>query len=230
MDVTDGSGQDGDSKRAGFLGFIAHEVRNPLSTALWSAELLSRLSPEDRAGARGERLAAMCLRSISRVRQLAEDHFLCERLDAGGLSLRSEPVPLREVLDAILAKPGDLGEVTIDVAPEVSVLGDRTLVERALDGLVAVASAEKAPVRIAVRETPDAVALVVSGHAPVPEALEDPSKGSPGDTRGRALALPLARRIAAALGGALAASESGYVLSLPRPEAYIARPKPAART
>ena len=30
-------GRDGAERRRAFLGFVAHEVRNPLSTALWSA-------------------------------------------------------------------------------------------------------------------------------------------------------------------------------------------------
>jgi K+-sensing histidine kinase KdpD len=227
--VTDGSGQGGDSKRAGFLGFIAHEVRNPLSTALWSAELLTRMPAAERAAARGERLSAMCLRSISRVRQLVEDHFLCERLDAGGIPLRIEPVPLREVLEATLARPGDRGQVAVEVDPSVAVQADRILVERAIEALVAVASAENAPVRIeALRESGGAIALSIHGHPSGQEALEDPTKGSPSEPRGRALALPLARRIARALGGALATSDSGYVLSLPAAQGYIARPKPAA--
>src|SRR5512138_781972 len=88
---------EGERRRA-FLGFVAHEVRNPLSTALWSAELLARITPEERGGARGEKLSAMCLRSISRVRQLVEDHFLCERLDSGGIPVRAEGVGLREAV------------------------------------------------------------------------------------------------------------------------------------
>jgi K+-sensing histidine kinase KdpD len=226
--VTDSSGG-GDAKRAGFLGFVAHEVRNPLSTALWSAELLSRMTSEDRGGPRGERLSAMCLRSISRVRQLVEDHFLCERLDAGGIPLRIEPIPLKEVVEATLAKPADRGEVAVELDPAVAVNGDRILVERAVDALIAVASAERAPVRI---EEIDAqrgtVALSVTGHSVGPGALEDPTKGSPSEPRGRALALPLVRRIAGALGGEVAVTETGYVLSLPSAEGYIARPKPAA--
>jgi K+-sensing histidine kinase KdpD len=215
--------------RAGFLGFVAHEVRNPLSTALWSAELLSRMSAEQRSGARGDRLSAMCLRSISRVRQLVEDHFLCERIDAGGILLRFEPVPVHEVIEGILARPGERGQVDVQVDSNLAVNGDRTLVERAVDALLAVASTDKAAVRIEAREASGGrIAVTISGQAPAPGALEDPTKGSPSDARGRSLALPLARRIAAVLGGALDTSEAGYVLSLPEAEGYIARPKPAA--
>jgi K+-sensing histidine kinase KdpD len=227
--VTDGADSGGNPNRTGFLGFVAHEVRNPLSTALWSAELLSRMSAEQRSGARGERLSAMCLRSIARVRQLVEDHFLCERLDAGGILLRFEPVPMHEVIEAILARPGERGQIDVRVGSNLAVHGDRTLVERAVDALFAVASADKAAVRIEAHDASGGrIALAISGQAPAPGALEDPTKGSPSDARGRSLALPLARRIAAALGGALGASEAGYVLSLPEAEGYIARPKPAA--
>lgn len=229
--MTDEAGRGGDPKRAGFLGFVAHEVRNPLSTALWSAELLERMPAGERSGARGERLTAMCLRSIARVRQIVEDHFLCERLDVGGIALNPEAVPLREVLDAVLSRGAERGPVTVAVEAGLAVRGDRALLERAVDALVAMAAGDKAALRIAARETPEGtVALSVSGQPPPQDALEDPTKGSPSEPRGRALALPLARRIAGALGGALAASEEGYVLSLPRAAAYIARPdEPAAR-
>jgi K+-sensing histidine kinase KdpD len=225
--VSDQAGKTGDPARAGFLGFVAHEVRNPLSTALWSAELLTRMPAGERSGSRGERLSAMCLRSIARVRQLVEDHLLCERLDVGGIPLRPEPVLLREALDAVLSKSD--AATTIDVPADARAAADRPLLERALDALIAAASAEKSPVRItSAAARAGAIALSVQGHAPAADALADPTKGSPGDARGRALALPLARRIAAALGGALAVADGGYVLSLPAPEAYSARPTSAA--
>ncbi|MFL5391793.1 MAG: sensor histidine kinase [Myxococcales bacterium] len=227
--MSDASGDGSDSKRSGFLGFVAHEVRNPLSTALWSAELLTRMVPEERGGARGERLSAMCLRSIARVRQLMEDHFLCERLDAGGIPLRIEPIGLREAVEAVLARPPAREPVVVDLDPALAVRGDRTLVERAIDALVAVASTDHAAVRIEASEAPrGTVALSVRGYSPPPSAIEDPTKGSPSEPRGRALALPLARRIAEALGGNLATAEAGCVLLLPLAEGYIARPKPTA--
>jgi len=227
--VTDASGNGSGSNRSGFLGFIAHEVRNPLSTALWSAELLSRMSVEERGGARGERLSAMCLRSIARVRLLVEDHFLCERLDAGGIPLRIEPIGVLEVVEAVLTRPPAKDPVAVDLDPALAVRGDRILIERAIDSLIAVASTDHASVRIEAGEaTRGTVALSVRGFSPAPSAIEDPTKGSPSEPRGRALALPLVRRIAEALGGTLATSEGGCVLSLPLAEGYIARPKPTA--
>jgi len=229
--VTDDLGNaDGRARRGGFLGFVAHEVRNPLSTALWSAELLTRMSAEERGGPRGEKLSAMALRSIARVRRIVEDHFLCERLDVGGISLRPEAVALHGAVEAMLEhRPPEAGDVQVDVDRTLVVTTDPTLLDRALEALVAVAGREGAPVRIAGRADGEQIVVEVSGHPPGDATLDDPVKGSQGDQKGRALALPLVRRIAAALDGAVAIVDGGYVLSLRGAQAYAARPKPPAR-
>lgn len=202
--------------RGDHLGFVAHEVRNPLSTALWSAELLARMSPEERGGARGEKLTAMCLRSLGRVRQLVEDHFLCERLDARGIPMRLEAVPLRAFLEELSGRRSlELASAELDVAAELAVLADRLLLDRGLEALLATAGREGAAVRVSAREEAGRVAIRVAGAGADPGALEDPKKGTHGDPRGRALALPMARRIAAALGGSLAAEGDALVLSVP---------------
>ncbi len=220
---------DGAERRRAFLGFVAHEVRNPLSTALWSAELLGRISAEERGGARGEKLSAMCLRSISRVRLLVEDHFLCERLDAGGIAVRADAVSVREAAEAALERrPADVGDVALDVEAAVRLRGDRNLLERALEALVATAGRDGAAVRITVEPSGDDLAVVVSGKPPESPTVDDPAKGSPSEPRGRALALPLVRRIASALGGAFSLSGDRYVLTLPRPDHDEARRDPAA--
>lgn len=225
-DVSDEISDDGRvDRRAGFLGFVAHEVRNPLSTALWTAELLARMSPEDRAGARGEKLSGMCLRSLGRVRQLVEDHFLCERLDVQGIPLHVEALGVREVAESATARPPPgSGPITVDVPPDLAVEADRVLLERALESLVAIAGRDAAPVRIAVRDDGERLAFVVSGQAPEGASMEDPTKGSPSDPKGRSLALPVARRVAAAHGGTLAAADGGWILSLPRSSQRGARP------
>jgi K+-sensing histidine kinase KdpD len=202
--------------RGDHLGFVAHEVRNPLSTALWSAELLARMSAEERGGARGEKLTAMCLRSLGRVRQLIEDHFMCERLDARGIPIRLEAVPLRAFLEELAPRRSlDLVAPQLDVAPEVVVLADRVLLDRALDAMLAVAGREGAAVRVSAQEEHGRVSIHVEGAAPEAGALDDPKKGAHGDAKGRALALPMARRIAAAIDGVLALDGAAIVLALP---------------
>jgi K+-sensing histidine kinase KdpD len=216
---------EGEGARAGHLGFVAHEIRNPLSTALWTAEMLARMTLQDRGGPRGEKLSAMCLRSVARVRQLVEDHFLCERLDAGGLPLRLEALGVRESIDAVLEKrPAEAASVESDAA--LGATADRGLLERALEALVAVAGANGTPVSITARAAGRQIAIGVNGRQADDGTLADPVKGSPSDPTGRALAVPLARRIAAALGGALAVRDGGWLLTLPRAEGYTPRPGP----
>ncbi len=200
--------------RGSFLGFVAHEMRNPLSTALWSAELLARLSAEDRGGARGEKLSGMCLRALQRLRALVEDHFLSERLDAGGIPVRMESVLLRESVAAVVSKAG-APELTWEIEDDLAVWVDRGLLERALDGLVAAARRGNVPVRIEGRRGRDVAVLGVRGAPPEPDALEPPHKGTASDPTGRALALHMVLRIARVLGGSLSATPDGYVLALP---------------
>lgn len=217
-----------DESRGGHLGFVAHEIRNPLSTALWTAELLARMAAAERGGPRGDKLSAMCLRSVSRVRQLIEDHFLSERLDIGGLPLRPEPLAIGQAVDAVVERRSpDAGPVAAQLDPALLVDADRTLLERAVDALVAVAGAERTPVSVTARATDREVVVTIAGRAADPSALADPVKGAPSDPTGRALAVPLARRIASALGGALAAEEGGWRLTLPRAAPGVPRPSPA---
>jgi K+-sensing histidine kinase KdpD len=212
------------SARSGHLGFVAHEIRNPLSTALWTAEMLARMSVTDRGGARGEKLSAMCLRAVSRVRQLVEDHLLCERLDAGGLPLRVEAVGAREALDAVLERHPAEQASAEEPDPSLGIAVDRGLFERALESIVAVAGIGGTPVRVTARGTDGEVAFLVTGRPAEEAALADPVKGTPSDPSGRALAVPLARRLAALLGGALAVQGGGWLLTVPRARAYTPRP------
>jgi signal transduction histidine kinase len=202
--------------RASHLGFVAHEIRNPLSTALWTAELMGRMDAAERAGQRGEKLAGMCLRSLQRVRNLVEDHLLSERLDTGLYPVRPEPTTL---VDAVVASEGRRGStdqpMELGLAPELTVLADRTLLGRLLDSLFDSARQDVGSIRVAGRAGDGEVAMTVRGASADPRLLEDPLKGAASDTRGRSLALPAARRMAERMGGRLEALDGAWVLTLP---------------
>lgn len=213
--------------RGSQLGFVAHEMRNPLSTALWSAELLAKLTQEDRGGARGEKLAGMCLRSLNRLRHLVEDHFLAERLAVGGLSVRLDPVGLAEAVEAVASKLPD-GAVEIAVSQELAAWADRGLLERAIDGILSALcrdAGEGHAARVEGRGTEASAELRFTGATLAPEALEEPHKGSPSDSTGRALALVMAKRAVAAMGGRLALEEGALVLELSSRD--VSAPEPA---
>lgn len=202
--------------RGSRLAYVAHEVRNPLSTALWSAELLGRLSTAERSGARGQKLAALCQRSLVRLRTLIEDHFLAERLDAGGLPQEREALVLAErVREAVDRRPAGAGAVEVVVDEGLLVVVDRFLLDRSLEALLGVAGAGGAPVRLEGSSEEGGVALRVLGAPPPDHGLDDPLRGAPPDTSGRALSLPMVRRAAMALGGSLRIERGGYRLHLP---------------
>jgi hypothetical protein len=207
---------DAPGDRGSRLAYVAHEVRNPLSTALWSAELLARLSAAERGGARGQKLVALCLRSLARLRTLVEDHFLAERLDAGGLPQEQEALVLAERIREVAGRrPAGSAALEVDVDEGLAVVVDRFLLDRILEALLAVAGGGDAPVRVEGSRADGGVALRIWGTAPPPWGLDDPLRGAPPDASGRALSLPVARRAAEAVGGSLRIEEDGYLLRLP---------------
>jgi len=207
-------GGPGGTDRPSHLAYVAHEIRNPLSTALWTAELLARLSEPERGGPRGEKLAGICLRSVGRVRLLVEDHLLCERLDAGAYPLRLEQVLLEEVLATLQSRwPAGAGPLEVTLAGGLAALADRALLERALDAVLASAGSGEGPVSVRAEARGGQLQIQVEGAAV--GTLEDPGRGAPSDQRGRSLALAMARRVAAALGGSLTAAGRAYLLAIP---------------
>jgi K+-sensing histidine kinase KdpD len=172
-----------------------------------------RMKQEDRAGARGEKMAGLCLRSVSRIRLLLEDFLLSERLDAGGFPLRLEPVVVAEAIEAVRARGVVRHGLQVELAEGLTARADRLLLERALDGLLGCAGREGAPVRLEGARQGPRVELRITG-GPV-GGLEDPVKGDASDQAGRALALPMARRVALALEGALTVEANAYLLSIP---------------
>jgi hypothetical protein len=204
------------------LGFVAHEVRNPLSTALWTAELLSRLAPEERGGERGARLAAISLRSLKRLRVLVEDFFLLERLDAGGLCIAAEPIFLEAALSTAATKAG-VEIPNLSRLEGLALLGDRILLDRLLDGLISAAGRDGTGVAVTARREGPLLLLELRGAPPAADAMVDPRRGSASDANGRALSLPSARRAARAMGGSLRVMAGAYLLMLPAARTAEAR-------
>ena len=207
-------GADAPTGRADHLRFVSHEIRNPLAAALWSAEILARLTPDERGGARGEKLARTCLRALQRLRRLTEDHLLSERLDARGFPVAVEVIP---VADLLPEDPGALGAARLDadLPDRLAVAADPVLARRALEAAVLAAAREGGAVRVEARARRGVVQLRVAGAPPRPAALRDPGRADPSDPRGAALSLGSARRAAAATGGALRVEGGAFLLDLP---------------
>ncbi len=203
-------------EKASQLAFVAHEIRNPLSTALWSVEMLARMSAEERGGARGEKLSRMSLRALTRLRRLVEDHLLIARLDVGGIPLELEEVPAREMFPGAIAVGA--GSIELELEPGLSVVGDPGLARRIVEGILLAAARGGADVRVTGTRKGGVARFRFEGAKATPEELVDPRRGDSGDTRGSALALPAARRACALLGGAVGVDGGAWILELPAPE------------
>jgi len=199
----------------GYLGFVAHEARNPLTTALWCSELLGRLAPEERGGPRGHKLAGLAHRALRRLSRLLEDHFLAERLRAGGYPIRAEAVELGPALAEAAERAALEGGFQAEVAEGIALRADRTLLLRALEALVAAAGREGGAVRAEGSVEGGRATLRLSGAPIPPEALERPRKGAASDPTGRVLGLAMAAEVARAHGATLRADPSGLLLAWP---------------
>ncbi len=203
-------------EKASQLAFVAHEIRNPLSTALWSVELLARMTAEERGGPRGEKLSRMSLRALTRLRRLVEDHLLAARLDVGGIPVDPEEIPAREMFPGATA----IGASSLELELEsgLSVVADPALARRVVEAVLLAAARGGVDVRVTGARRGAVARFHVEGAPATPEDLADPRRGDPGDTRGAALALPVARRACQLLGGSIRAASGAWVLELPAPE------------
>ncbi|MDQ3365303.1 MAG: HAMP domain-containing histidine kinase [Myxococcota bacterium] len=117
------------------FAFLAHEIRNPLSSVrlAWDAMCLEDTRPPSRA-------AEVLSRNLKRLAELIDHSLVDIKLRQGADDeLVREPVPLRELLDDVRDEvaadaSGKQVTVTIDACPTVD--GDHRLLRSALTNLV----------------------------------------------------------------------------------------------
>ncbi|MFL5388200.1 MAG: histidine kinase dimerization/phospho-acceptor domain-containing protein, partial [Myxococcales bacterium] len=123
-------------KRGTYLGFVAHEIKNPLATALWSCDLLKRMEGADRTGERAEKMIDVSLRALRRMRRLIDDFFTIERLLEQGYELKREKVALKDLVEPamrVLAdKDGIATEGWVVELDDAATSGDAEMLRRAV--------------------------------------------------------------------------------------------------
>jgi signal transduction histidine kinase len=113
-----------EESREKLLGFLVHEIRNPLATSIWAVEMLAR---KPQGEARSDRLAQLAARSVRRLRMLLEDLFSLERVPAHPQEGESD---LRETLERAIA-PHDIEPSGVHATVE-GPIGIRVPVEASL--------------------------------------------------------------------------------------------------
>jgi signal transduction histidine kinase len=119
--------------------YVTHEMRTPLTAIQGSSELMGRypLSEDKR-----KEIAGMIHQESKRLARMVEMFLSVERLSAGQIELKREPVPASELLRACLerARPlADRKQIRLTLRPsgeEGLILGDREFLEYACYNLI----------------------------------------------------------------------------------------------
>ncbi len=118
--------------------FVTHEMRTPLTAIQGSSELMTRYSlKEDKR----QQIAGLIHSESRRLGRRIETFLNVERLSAGQMELKREPVAVAEVVNACVERARPLAErkqITVETpqVQEASVSGDRELLEYAVYNLL----------------------------------------------------------------------------------------------
>jgi signal transduction histidine kinase len=208
--------------RGKYLGFVAHEIKNPLATALWSCDLLKRMDPADRAGARAEKMIEVSLRALRRMRRLVDDFFTIERLLEHGYQLKREDVGIKDLVEpamrSLAEKEGVRTEGWVLELEEASTVGDVEMLRRALRLILEhMARASPDPrLSISGRADGESPALHIRAEtAPTPLLPPAPEERPSGDPTGAVLGFDLATQILLSQGGRVEERDGGLWLVFP---------------
>ncbi|HYS07859.1 MAG TPA: histidine kinase dimerization/phospho-acceptor domain-containing protein [Myxococcales bacterium] len=209
-------------KRGKYLGFVAHEIKNPLATALWSCDLLKRMGPADRAGERADKMVDVSLRALRRMRRLIDDYFTIERLMEQGYDLKRERITLLQLVEPVLRileeKDGIATQAWQLELGDAATVGDTEMLRRAVRAsLEHMARSSQMPrLSIAARAEGASPAIYIRAESPPqPVIPPDPEERPSGDPAGAVLGFALAARILACHDGRLEEREGGLLLVLP---------------
>ncbi len=209
-------------RRGKYLGFVAHEIKNPLATALWSCDLLKRMEGPDRTGPRAEKMIDVSLRALRRMRRLIEDYFMIERLQENGYDLRRDNVSLKDLVDGAMQtlgeKDGFQTEGWSADIPDVTVQGDGDLLRRCFRLVfehMARGGPEPRLTLLGHRAGSSCTLLVRADAIPLPLVPPDPEERPSGDTTGGVLGYALAEHILAVHDGKLEERDGALLVTLP---------------
>jgi two-component system sensor histidine kinase CreC len=197
-----------------YVAALTHEIKSPLAAIRGAAELLREPLPEDAR----IRFVGNVEEQARRAQDLVERMLELSGLERKRALPQKEIVTLAEIADAVREEMTPLAtqrnvELFIDVDPDLTVLGDRFLLQRALANLVLNAlafSPPEATVTVDAHEVRGRVEVTVRDHGPgLPPFAEErvfekffslprPDTGR----KGTGLGLAFVREVATLHGGA----------------------------
>ncbi len=222
-----------------FTADVAHELRTPVTALVAAASLLREHLDSLPTDAR--RPAELLTNDATRLRRLVDELMEVSRLDSGRGDVRSEPVSLSALIDALVQSRG--WEGVVRTGADVTVVSDPRRLERVLGNLVSNAVEHGGDgVRVVVRGHGALVDVVVADTGPgiapehLPHLFDRFYKAESSRTAGGSgLGLAIARENARLLGGDLTVSSdlgvgTSFHLTLPVSRPLPGGEAPVART
>jgi len=209
-----------ESRRREFLANVAHEIRTPVTSIGGYAETLEKSDVD--AETRREFVSTIH-RNAVRIGNLVEDLLQLEALQAGKAApMDDAPVNVarttQHVVDTLQTKTSECSAtIEVDVAEDLSCLGDADAVERIILNLVDNAlryGGDEVVINVGGRVEADKVVLVVTDNGPgIPRehrtrVFERFHRVAARDAGGGGLGLPIARELAQAMGGSLSLDDT----------------------
>ncbi len=121
------------------MHFVTHEMRTPLSAIQGSSELISRYALTDE---KRKQIAQLIHSESKRLARMVEIFLNVERLSAGQMELKREPIQVKEMVEVCVGRVTGLAErkhIAISLEPiseELQLTGDRELMEYACYNLL----------------------------------------------------------------------------------------------
>lgn len=199
-------------QREGFLRYISHELRNPLTTIAGNLEYHS-LSDD---ASRKERALRSVQLASDRLLRLADDVLDFSSLERGRLQLEQQRVDVAAACAACLDELEGQAEargqsIRLEAGAPIWVDGDFDRLVQIVANLVSnsVKYAEGTPIRVSVRSEGTRVCIQVSDSGPgipaelIPVLFEPFARARGASEQGSGLGLGIARELARSMGGDL---------------------------
>jgi signal transduction histidine kinase len=121
------------------MHFVTHEMRTPLSAIQGSSELISRYSLTEE---KRQQIALLINSESKRLARMVEVFLNVERLSAGEMELKREPISVKEMVAVCVGRAAPLAErkrigiVLYPIPEDLQLTGDRELMEYACYNLL----------------------------------------------------------------------------------------------
>ena len=201
-----------------FLSSMSHELRTPMNAILGFAQLLERDRKSPLDDRQLERIRHV-LRGGEHLLKLIDDVLDLSRIEAGGITISTETVSVREVLDEVIATIEPMATratIAIDVAAPIDVprvRADRTRLAQILmnfgsnsikygkpGGRVTFAIAQPDPAHVRVTVIDDGVGIPSDKHDKVFEPFQRAGQET-GPIEGTGIGLTITKRLAEMMKG-----------------------------